>query len=73
MSPRKEAGAKGGLAFVGRSDYFVAGVPQSDLKVTAEPMAPDEVTAEQAAELVATGLYAEKAADHGAEGEVSNG
>lgn len=61
------------LKFVGRSDYFVAGVPQSDLKVVAEPQAQDEVTADKAAELVATGLYADKPAEQGGQGEVSNG
>jgi len=62
MSPRKQletgtSPAPTHLRFTGRSDYFVAGVPQSNLKVVDEPQAADEVSAGKAAELVATSLY----------------
>ena len=47
------------LRWIGHSDVFVDGVPQSDLKVVDKPQAADEVSAGKAEELIATGLYAE--------------
>jgi len=65
MSPRKEAEAPApaALKFVGRADYFVSGVPQSDLKVVDAPSAPGHVDVSAALELMATGLYVEMSAE----------
>jgi len=68
MSPRKQletetSPAPTHLRFVGHSDYFIAGAPQSNLKVLDEPQAADEVSAGKAVELMATGLYVEMSAE----------